>query len=628
LTSPNKQPAISLESGYLGEDRILGLICWAISYFRRDAALIGFLFLMIGVSVILNLLYAWPIAILVDTVLNVTPHENWIHKLLLAPFGESKIAQVLGMAFLEMLIKILQETVWMVRLMLSSQIKCNGTARVRTELYEKLQNLSLSWYRTRSQGDTIYRLSYDSLGPWGILDTFIGSVAATVTLVGMLVIMLLRSVPLTLFALSITPFLIAANLYFSPKIRDRAAESKRTDANFTTTAQHALAAMPLIQAFGRQEQEADRFKNAVTQSVTASMQLSWQENLYPLAIQVIFALGKAVIFGYGGWLVYHDQFLHPVAGGVTCGDLIVFMTYLGQLWEPLGWVLGFTTKIQTYVASCERVLEIIAEKPSVVDEPSAALLPVKPRTLTLTEVSFGYRPETMILRGISARIEPGEMVAFLGASGTGKSTLLNLIPRFYDPTGGVIQLDNYNIRSVRLSDLRKHIALVSQESTLFPDTILENLRYGCEEISFEKIEAAVREAGASEFIEMLPNGYETEIIEGGQNLSGGQRQRLAIARALLTDAPILVLDEPTSALDPAHEQWVMETLQRIRGTRTVIIVTHRLETVQSCDRIFVLQHGFIAESGTHADLVARQGVYAQILQPAIAHGACRLHQRA
>jgi subfamily B ATP-binding cassette protein MsbA len=592
----------------------LGLIFWSISYFRGDAVLIEILFLMIGVSVVLNLLYAWPIAILVDTVLNVTPHQNWIHRLLLAPFGESKVAQVLGMAFIEMLIKILQETVWIARLMLNNQIKCNGTARVRTDLYENLQNLSLSWYRTRSQGDTIYRLSYDSLGPWGILDTLIGSAAATVTLTGMLVIMLLRSVPLTLFALSITPLLIGANFYFSPKIRSRAAESKRTDANFTTTAQRALAAMPLIQAFGRQEQEAERFKNAVDQSVTASMQLSWQENLYPLAVQVVFALGKAVIFGYGGWLVYRDQFLYHAEGGVTCGDLIIFMAYLGQMWDPLGWVLGFTTKIQTYAASCERVFEIIAEIPSVVDDPSAALLPVKPRTLTLTEVTFGYHPEAIVLHGITARIEPGEMVAFLGASGTGKSTLLNLLPRFYDPTEGVVQLDNYDIRSVRLPDLRKHIALVSQESTLFPDTILENLRYGCEETSFEKIAAAVQEAGASEFIDMLPNGYETEIIEGGQNLSGGQRQRLAIARALLTDAPILILDEPTSALDTAHEQWIMETLQRIRRTRTVIIVTHRLETVQTCDRIFILQQGTIVESGTHAELVAKQGVYAQIVQ--------------
>ena len=249
---------------------------------------------------------------------------------------------------------------------------------------------------------------------------------------------------------------------------------------------------------------------------------------------------------------------------------------------------------------------MIDEPPAIADAPDARSLPVHPRTLEIADVSFEYNSGQPVLRNISASIEPGQMVAFLGPSGTGKSTLLNLLPRFYDPTSGRVLLDGVDLRTLKVADVRKHMALVSQGSPLFPGTIAENIAYGRPDALFQEIREAAAESGAAEFIETLPEQYDTLIAEGGQNLSGGQRQRLAIARALVTNAPILILDEPTNALDLKHEQWVIETLQRLRRKRTIILVTHRLETAVDCDRILVMQEGEIVESGTHAELLTEQ----------------------
>ena len=592
---------------------LVRIVLRSISYFRKDFWLILTLLFLIGASVLFNLLNAWPMAILVDTVLSPTPKPNWIHRLFLAPFGEGKLNQIFGMAFVAMIVRIMSDTVFMLRKMLNYRIQYNGTLRVRTELYDKMQALSLGWHGSRSQGDAIYRLSYDSLGPWGVIDTLIGSTAASVTLTAMIWIMLSRHALLTVFALSFTPLLIVANWYFEGRIRRRAFQSKQTDAVMTSTMQQAIELIGLIQSFGREATESRRFARMVDRSVAAAMRLHWQENLYPLAVQVVFALGSGVIFGYGGYLVYRDQFLRPAPNGLTIGDLIVFLAYLNQFWDPIGWVLGFTTKIQTFVASCDRVFTVIDEPPAIKDEPDARSLPLHPRTLTLADVSFEYIPGRPVLQEIDATIEPGQMVAFLGPSGTGKSTLLNLLPRFYDPTEGSVQLDGFDLRDLKVADVRKHMALVTQGSPLFPGTIAENIVYGCAEATLEEIREAAEESGAAEFIEALPERYDTLVSEGAQNLSGGQRQRLAIARALATKAPILILDEPTSSLDLKHEQWVIETLQRLRRKRTIILVTHRLETAVDCDRIFVMQEGEIVEEGTHSELLAQKGLYFRML---------------
>lgn len=588
----------------------------AISYFRPDWRLISVLLALIALSTGLGLLQAWPMAILIDAVLSPTPKTDFIHRLFLTPLPTSRLGQVIGITLIGMGMKIVQDALTGIRTLLNNKINYNGLLRVRCELYQKLQHLNLAYHKSQPQGDAIFRLSIDAWGPKDILNVLITTVVAAVTLIWMTGIMLSRSVPLTIFALSVAPLLAITNVHFGRTIRERTLDSKARDTEFTTAAQRSMACVWLVQAFGRQVREFTHFRGTVRECTRAWMRQSYQEEAYWFIIRTIFSLGGAIIFGYGGYLVWRDQFAHPVSNGVTCGDLMVFMGYLGMLWDPLCKLTGFAANIQGGLASAQRLFEVLDRDLGIADAPDAIDLPPRPRTLSMDGVGFSYNQGKPVLSAVSVKIEPGKMVAFIGASGAGKSTLLSLLPRFYDPLEGSIRLDGHDLRGVKLADVRKHIAIVPQDSLLLPASVRENITYGSPGATDLQIRRAAELAGAAAFIEAMPDGYDTEIAEGGQNLSGGQRQRLAIARALLTEAPVIVLDEPTSSLDPHHEQLISETLLKLKGPRTIVLVTHRMESVACCDELFVMHSGHIAERGSPASLLARGGLYAQMLRRA------------
>jgi ATP-binding cassette, subfamily B, bacterial len=406
---------------------------------------------------------------------------------------------------------------------------------------------------------------------------------------------------LTLAALSIAPLMLLVTRRYATVLKERSIEAKEYDSKLTTSIQRSLASIGLVQAFGREDFEYGRFHNTVRQSVGAWLRLHWQEVIYWLLIGMILGGGAALIFGFGGYLVHLGQ--------LDLGMLLVFITYQGKLYDPLNKLSSSAATIQSGVVGVRRVFEVLDRDPIIQDAPDAVPLPRQARVLELDHVWFEYRANEPVLEDITVSVKPGQMVAFVGSSGVGKTTLLNLLPRFYDPTRGVIRLDGNDLRTVKVADLRKHIALVLQESVILPTTVAENIAYGRPDATDAQIHHAAELSGASDFILKLPEKYETMVSESGANLSGGQRQRIAIARALLTEAPIIVLDEPTSALDPQNEAMINQTLIDLKRHRTIILVSHRLSTVADSDQIFVMDGGRIVEQGTHDALVAQRGLY-------------------
>jgi ATP-binding cassette subfamily B protein/subfamily B ATP-binding cassette protein MsbA len=409
---------------------------------------------------------------------------------------------------------------------------------------------------------------------------------------------------LTLLAIAVVPLMILALHRYARPMADRSYEQQEAEGEISTVVEETLSAIPVVQAFGREEAADRSFRTSTDRTLSTTLAATRVQFTFKILTGLATATGTAVILWLGANRV--------LEGHLTVGEILVFLSYLASLYEPLESVMYTSSTIQDAAGSARRVLVVLGSTPAVSDRPSAVPLPRANGHIRIEKVTFGYEPEWTVLRGVTLEAHPGETVGIVGPTGAGKSTLVGLVPRFFDPWSGQVCLDGRDVREIRLADLRAHVALVLQEPYLFPLSIAENIAYGRPGASGAEVEAAARAANAHDFITRLPDGYDTVIGERGATLSGGQRQRLSIARALLKDAPVLILDEPTSALDVETEAELLGALERLAAGRTTLIIAHRLSTIRHADRIVVLRDGEVAEEGTHDELLRREQLYARL----------------
>jgi len=546
-----------------------------------------------------EVLKPWPLKIVIDNVVRQTALTNvWLASMTRA---QLLAAACLALVVLYAALAILNVANNYITIAIGQRM----VNELRAQMFDRLQRLSLSFHRRREVGDLMVRIAYDTFSLQTIaMNGIFPVVSSAVMLAGMFIVMMRMDETLTLAALAVIPMLIVLMIAVSHRIDRLATGARVKESRLYTVAHQALAAIHVVQAFTREEESYREFVQSSSESLGETLKLYTFQTFYAGTVNVMIAIGTAVVIYIGA--------LHAESGRLTIGDLIVFTTYLASLYAPVNQVFQTYGLIEGAKAGLKRCLELLDIEPDIHDAPNARSLERAHGEIEFDGVVFGYDEARPVLKSISFRALPGQTVAIVGPSGAGKTTMASLAARFYDPVGGAIRIDGNDIRGLTLASLRGNIAMILQPPLVLAGTVRSNIALGKPLASDRQIAGAAAMARLDALIGRLPRGLDEIIGQGGQSLSEGEAQRVTIARALLKDAPILIMDEPTSALDTETESMVLEAVRDLMRGRTTLVIAHRLSTIQNADLILVLRDGVIAERGTFDELLSQRGFFSYL----------------
>lgn len=554
-----------------------------------------------------DLLHPWPLKFVIDSILKKQSLPHGIERFVAPLFGTSSTA-VLYFALSSVLaIACLGAAASFTQDYLMPRIAHWVMHDLRRQLYWHIQGLSLSYHNEQRLGDLMGTLTGDIQAARELIESAsLGLVVNSLALTGMILIIFAMDWRFALIVLSVAPALFVLVYRFTRRAKQASRDVRRREGKVASIAHEVLSSIRVVQAFTREEYEQSRFERENLGRISAGIEVRTLQAKLKSLVELVVAAGTVLVLWCGVRQV--------LSGRLMPGTLLVLLAYLSRLYRPMRDLSKQSDILNRAQAGLERVFGLLETERTVQDLPDARVAPPFKGKIEFDHVSYAFRSGKSVLHDICFRGEPGQVLGVVGSTGAGKTTLLSLIPRFHDPDRGAIRIDGRDIRSYTLASLRSQMSLVLQETVLFYGTVRENIAYGRPETTTDEIVAAALTANAHEFIEKLPDGYETLIGERGVTLSGGQRQRLAIARAMIRSAPIILLDEPTTGLDATSEALVMEGLARLIVGRTVIIIAHRLSTVSRCDAILVLEGGRIAETGSHEQLLSAGGRYAELYE--------------
>lgn len=552
---------------------------------------IGALFILSVLAAPLTLLTPLPLKVVVDSILGTHPLPGWLAAVLPDGADSTGVTALLAVAVFVVLLAFIKQLLDLAFAVLRSYAGEKLVLAFRAKLFRHSQRLSLSYHDAVGTTDSTYRIQYDAPAiQWITIDAFIPLLSSIITLVAMIAVMARINGQLALVALTIAPILYGISQVYARRLKLRWREAKDLESATLSIVQEVLSSVRVVKAFAQEDREEERYVTHARRNLREQIRLSLVSGSFGLIVAVCLAVGTAAVLFLGARQVQ--------AGRMSLGDLILVMSYLAMLYTPLQTVSKSAASLQGSLVSAERVFELLDQAPEVLERSNARPIARAQGQVAFENVSFAYNPERPALQDITFAVTPGARVGIAGTTGAGKSTLVSLLLRLYDPASGRILLDGTDLREFRVRDLRNQFAIVLQDTLLFSCSIAENIAYARPEATEAEIIAAAQAANAHDFITRLAQGYKTEVGERGVQLSGGERQRISLARAFLKDAPILILDEPTSAVDTKTEAMIMDAMKRLMQGRTTFMIAHRLSTLDVCDVRLQLERGKLVSCAT------------------------------